>query len=158
MMQWFRQLETREQAVLTFGVLFVLLWLGWNLLWTPLALRSTDLSGVVADKTELVVDLRRAAGLSSAGPAARNAGANTSLTVIINLTAEPLGLVAAIERSSLVGGGDAIRVSLRGAPFDTLIRWLDVLEGEYGVAVATADLARTAQAGTINGQIVLERT
>jgi type II secretory pathway component PulM len=69
-----------------------------------------------------------------------------------------MGLGPAIERSSPVGGGDAIRVSLRSASFDTLISWLDVLEQQHGVSVATADIAGTGQPGTINGQIVLERS
>ena len=158
MIEWFRQLEAREQFVLSFGVLIAVILLGWNFLWIPLQLRSADLATAVEAKADFVVQLRRAAALDAGAGISAPVSTNTSLTVVINLTAEPLGLDSAIERSSPVGGGDAIRVSLRNAPFDTLIRWLDLLDSQYGVAVATADIARTGQVGTINGQIVLERS
>lgn len=157
MINWFQQLERRQQIVLSIAAVIVVILIGWKFLWMPLTNQSADLNDAVAEKSELIVELRRAAGLDSAASAAA-VGANTSLTVVINLTAQPLGLESAIERSSPVGGGDAIRVSLRNAPFDTLINWLDTLDRQYGVAVATADIARANQTGTVNGQIVLERS
>jgi type II secretory pathway component PulM len=158
MIEWFNQLESREQFVLSCGVLIAAGLIGWNFLWVPLQLRSEDLGGAVADKSSLIVELRRAAGLRATAAGTGTAGTTTSLIAVINLAAEPLGFGSAIERTSLVGGGDAIRVSLRSAPFDTLVSWLDVLEQQHGVAVATADIATTGQTGTINGQIVLERS
>lgn len=157
MIEQFRQLERRQQIVLSIGAAIVVILIGWRFLWLPLNNQSADLNDAVADKSELVVELRRAAGLDSAAAAAA-VGANTSLTVVINLTAQPLGLDAAIERSSPLGGGDAIRVSLRNAPFDPLIDWLDTLDRQYGVVVATADIARANQTGTIWPLIVLERS
>jgi general secretion pathway protein M len=159
MIERFQQLERRQQIVLTLGAVLAVILIGWLFVWTPLQTRSAELTDAVADKSELVVELRRAAGLNTTGPLTGSAaGANSSLTVVINLAAQPLGLESAIESSSPVGGGDAIRVSLRGAPFDTLVNWLDTLERQHGVAVATVNIARANQPGLVNGQIVLERT
>jgi general secretion pathway protein M len=156
MTDWFRQLEFRERALIVLAALIVVAMICWNFLWAPLQLRSADLAGAVADKTELVVDLRRAAALRGQGTGAVAAGAGSSLTVVINVAAQPLGL--AIPSSTPVGSGDAIRVSVRDAPFAALLQWLDTLEQEYGVTVATADIGRTGQSGLVNGQIVLERS
>lgn len=158
MMEWLKQREPREQIVLALGALLVVVFIGWKFLWIPLQNRSQDLADSVAHKSDLIVDLRRAANLSAAAAGPGTTGVGTSLTVVINLTAEPLGLDSAIERSTPVGGGDAIRVTLIAAPFDTLVSWLDTLERQYGVGVATADITRADQTGLINGRIVLDRS
>jgi general secretion pathway protein M len=68
-------------------------------------------------------------------------------------TAAELGLV--IRRLSPEGG--RVAVAIENAPFSTLIEWIEVLQVEHAIAVASAEIERRPEPGVVSAQIVLER-
>jgi type II secretory pathway component PulM len=159
MIDWFRQLERREQLVLAIGALLAILIIGWRFVWTPLDARAAALTDEIAERSRLLVDLKRAAGLGTLpGGTGAATAATSSPLAIVDQTARPLGLATSFE-STRIDGPDAIYVTFRGAPFDLLNQWLTVLESEHNVTVVTvSSITGSGTPGLVDGQILLART
>jgi general secretion pathway protein M len=156
MREWFEQLAPRERLVLGVGLLAALIIVGWNLVWTPLDRRSTELRAEVDELSRLVVDLQRAADLRGVGGGITVGSGSSSVLALVDQTARPLGLVF---ESTRLEGPDAIYVSFEAAPFDLLNSWLTVLETEHGLSVVSVSgIAATPTPGLVRGQILLART
>lgn len=155
MIDWFRQLSQREQLVLGGGAILAVIIIGWSFVWTPLRDGTGDLSARVAERARQVVDLRRAASLTtaSAGAVVRDA---PTLYVLIEETARSNGLGSTITRSNM-DGADAINVTFRDARFDRLIGWLVQLEQGNGLTAVSATFTGAGSPGLVSGQLRLER-
>ncbi len=145
---WWRGRSPREQALLAALAAVSLLALYLVGVYAPLqgvrrqAVR--DIGAYQALNAQL-----RVAGPTLAGRAGVARGA--SATVITGSAAE-LGLN--IRR--LDPEGQRIRVVLEDVPFETLMRWLDRLERDRGLRLATLRVERRPTPGLVNAQIVLE--
>ena len=157
MMDWFNQREPRERLVLLIGAVAVVVIVGWRFLWEPLRDGTIELDASVAERSRQVIDLKRAAGLAASGVAPAATGSSSSLLVLIDETARPLGLATTFTRSNL-DGPDAVNVNFRNARFDRLMGWLMELEQQHGLAVVTASISRANDAGLVSGQIRLDRS
>ena len=157
MMERFKQLAPREQLMLGIGTLLVIVIIGWSFVWSPLNNGAIDLDAEVAERSQQVVDLRRAANLNTSSAQGSILEATRSLIVLVDETARPLGLTSAFTRTNQ-DGADAISVSFRDARFDRLIGWLIDLEQAYGIAIVTANFSRTGNSGLVTGQIRLDRS
>ena len=158
MIERWQQLAPRERMILGFGALLAVLIVGWGFVWTPLANNTATLTDTVSEKARLLVDLRRAAGLTatSAGPAAVSSR-TSSLIVLVDETSRPFNLSQTFPRTS-PDGQDAIMVSFRDAPFDSLVAWLVELEETHAVLVETFSSSPTGQPGVVSGQVRLRRS
>ena len=157
MMDWFRQREPRERLVLAIGAALVVAILSWTFIWQPLRDGTSELDASVEERSRQVIDLKRAAGLAASGVAPEATGSTSSLLVLIDETARPLGLAATFTRSNQ-DGPDAVNVNFRNARFDRLMGWLIELERQHGLAVVTASISRANDAGLVSGQIRLDRS
>jgi type II secretory pathway component PulM len=81
-------------------------------------------------------------------------GADQTLVVIVDNTARSHGLDLPRTRAN---GPSGVDVTFQGASFDSLVAWLLVLHGTYGVDVETASFSSGREAGLVNGQISLHR-
>ncbi|MDX1562630.1 MAG: type II secretion system protein GspM [Gammaproteobacteria bacterium] len=154
MIERFRQLETREQAILLSGIVIATLLICWQFIWVPLHAGTAELDEAVDDKSRLVVDLQRASGLQST--AAVPAGdPSQTLMLLVEQTSRPLGL--ALSRTRM-DGNDVINVSFQDAPFHLLVAWLTELEQVYGVTVVSASVADARSPGLVTGQVRLDRS
>lgn len=147
-LSWWRGRSTREQWLLAALGVVLLAALYVTAVYAPLqgvrrqAVR--DIGAYQALNAQL-----RVAGPTLAGRAGVARGA--SATVITGSAAE-LGLN--IRR--LDPEGRRIRVALEDAPFDALLRWLDRLERDRGLRLATLRVERRPTPGLVNAQAVLE--
>jgi type II secretory pathway component PulM len=143
--------------VLGVGLLLALLIIGWRFVWTPLELRSAALTADVDELSRLLVDVQRAAELSSAGQSGAGTGSATSSPLaLVDQTARPLGLSF---ESTRLESADAIYVTFRDAPFDLLNTWLTLLEIEHNFSVMTVSgISASGTPGLVNGQILLARS
>ena len=156
-MDRFQQLAPREQLVLGVGTVLAVLIIGWSFGWSPLRDSTDALDASVAERSRQVVDLQRAANLSTSIPPESLSSATQSLIVLVDETAQPLGLASTFTRST-PDGADAISVSFRNAGFDRLIGWLIELEQAHGVAVVSVSFSRTENPGLVTGQVRLDRS
>lgn len=157
MMDWFNQRERRERLILAIGAVAILAIVGWKFIWEPLRDGTIELDVSVMERSRQVIDLKRAAGLAASGVAPVATGTSSSLLVLIDETARPLGLAATFTRSNQ-DGPDAVNVNFRNARFDRLMGWLMELERQHGLAIVTANISRANDAGLVSGQIRLDRS
>ena len=61
------------------------------------------------------------------------------------------GLATALRGTQPSATG--VRVQLEGAPFDTLLTWLDTLDRRYGLAIESITVDRTVTPGLVNASI-----
>jgi general secretion pathway protein M len=146
-----RTLSERERRVLLFGtpIALVLFFLAVVL---PLDRRVSRLHQQVARKQSDLVWMRQVAPeLAAAGPVRAS---TTPLIVLVDQSARQAGLGHALSGST-PNGSKSLSVSLRQAPFDTLIGWLARLHQRYGVRVDSATISRADGPGEVNASLVL---
>ena len=128
----------------------------WAAIWNPLFKGTAALDEQVNDTENLLARVYRAEALRRPNNRPRNTGKG-SLVVIVDQTTRSAGLSEALKRNQ-PDGPDGIRVTLQGANFDSLVRWLSVLDSNHGVIVDTVSVDQTRQAGLVNCTLVLRRS
>jgi type II secretory pathway component PulM len=156
MMERFHRLALREQIILGMGGALAVIIVTWGLVWKPLQNSVGELRESVGDRSRIMVDLRRAAGLKSATADPGSAANSQNLAVLVDATARPLGLAESLPLSRQEGND--MRVTVREAQFTLIIDWLIGLEREHGVRARVVNLQRTARPGLVSGQILLSRS
>jgi len=157
MKAWFAGLEQRERLMVGAGGAAAAIIILWGFIWMPLRGGSVELRETVAEKRVLLVDLQRAEALSGGNvPPQADQSAGQSLVVLVDRTAQPMGLAGAFTRTR-PDGADAINVTFSNAAFDNLLTWLVMLEQSYGISVESASFNGSREQGLVNGQILLRR-
>lgn len=156
MKDWFYGLKPRERLIVGVGAVVAVVIVGWGFVWKPLADGSMELGDSVAEKRQLLSDLRRAERLAPEGLAPARTGASQSLVVLVDSTARSLGLPAFSRTRP--NGPDGISVSFQDTPFDGLLSWLIMLEDSYGITVDSAQFNGGRAPGIVTGQLFLSRS
>jgi general secretion pathway protein M len=55
-------------------------------------------------------------------------------------------------------GEDKVQLRIEQAAFDTLLKWLDGLTGQHGIAIESLNVDRQQQPGLVNARLVLQRS
>lgn len=156
MKEWFAHLETRERIMISAGGAIAAVIVVWGLIWMPLRNNSAELRESLLEKQNLLADLQRLEALPSAGTAVVRGGDSQSMVVLVDRTAQAMGLAGSFTRTR-PDGADAISVSFTNAPFDNIVTWLISLEQSNGVLVETASFNGAREQGLVSGQLFLRR-
>jgi general secretion pathway protein M len=157
MKDWFFGLATREQYLVGGGSIVAACIILWALVWTPLKTGTDELSQRLANQEQQLANLYRAQALKqTSGSSPNNTRAGGSMVVVVDQTTRSAGLQAAVTRNQ-PDGPDGIRVTLKDAQFDAVVRWLADLSST-GVIVETVSVDQTRQAGLVNCTLVLRRS
>jgi general secretion pathway protein M len=149
---WFANLQPRERWILIAGAAVALVIGLWAGVLQPLRAQSSTLQAAVESKQRLLLDLGRLGTATTARTP--GAGADTTLVVLVDRTAQAQGLRITRSRPN---GPSGVDVTLQAVPFDTLMTWLMTLHGTYAVDVESAQLSTARQQGLVNGQVTLHR-
>jgi general secretion pathway protein M len=155
----FQALDSRERSIVIGGGCVVVLALVYFLLLSPfysaidargrrVATKQADLAWLQGSLAE--VQALAASQPQSAGPTGE------SLVVLIDRTAREAGLGTSLTGQT-PAGDTGIRVRLETAPFDSVVQWLGGLQQQYGVAIESATIDRTAAQGVVNATLTLQR-
>lgn len=154
MKEWFASLAPRERIMVASGGVLAGLIVFWGLVWMPLSNGTETMRATLDEKRALLVDLQRVQGLPTTGGAVAPGDDRRSLVVLVDQTAQSMGLSFTRTRPD---GPDAISVSFTSAPFDTLVEWLVTLERTYGLTVESASFNGSREQGLVSGQLFLRR-
>ena len=159
-MLWYRQREEREQLALqVLAVVFGLL-LVWLLLWRPVAGGLESAREEYQRQQQVLMWIQDNAGAIRQARARQEQDepgrfAGDDWINVINATAGQAGV-------SLAGftpeGNNAVRISLEGQEFASVIGWFQRLESDYGVHVGTVDLSAGREPGTVSLRATLKRS
>ncbi len=156
--QRWNALAVREQRILSLGAVFVVLVLGYVLLWEPLAESRDNLrTQVQAAETDLAW-MRAAAPLvqqrSANAPAALTLDGR-SLLARTDASAADAGLKSALLRIEPVSDRQ-VRVSFQSAGFDALMRWVETLAANSNLRVSEFSVQRAEGVGLVDARLSLE--
>jgi type II secretory pathway component PulM len=154
MKAWFFGLEMRERWIVVIGAMAAVAIVLWGLVVRPLRAEITTLRTAVDTKQRLLIDVARIEGSQASSVPGGRQGADQTLVVIVDNTARSYGLDLPRTRAN---GPSGVDVTFQGASFDSLVAWLLVLHGTYGVDVETASFSSGREAGLVNGQVSLHR-
>lgn len=157
MMQYWHNLQLREQRTLLIGGVAALLLLLYSAVLDPFSQELKRLEKEVAADRELLAWMEQAAAqvkaLRGSGGAKRASGG--SLLSLVDASAKRNGLGGALKQVKPEGSG--VRLSFEQAGFDDMVRWLGRLGAEEGVGVITLTLERLPATGQVNATVVLEQ-
>ncbi len=157
MMQYWNNLQAREQRTLLLGAVAALLLGIYALVIDPFTQKMAQLEQRVVSDRELLVWMEQSAAqveaLRRSGGAKRSSG--KSLLSLVDSSAKRNGLGAALKQVKPEGNG--VRLRFEQAGFDDMLRWLGRLDSEHGVGVSSLNLERLDEAGKVNASVVLER-
>jgi general secretion pathway protein M len=149
---WYANLQPREQRVVGFGAIALALILLIGGILFPLQsavskaakgneTRREDLAWMQANATEI---------RSRGGDIPADTG--EAPVVLVDRIGRETGLGGAL-RGTQPNATGGVRVQLEGAPFDTLVTWLDTLDRRYGLATESISIDRTPSPGLVNASI-----
>ena len=152
---WFSAQSQRDRALLLATGGFLLLVLGWLLLWQPVQdrLRQAEQRHARArdDHLWLQGNQNRLAAIAQQ-QAMSTAGPGQALLGIVSNSARQHDI--ALSRFT-PEGNDALSVSLENVPFSALVEWLAYLEAEEGIRARSVTMDAQQQGGLVRARLVL---
>jgi general secretion pathway protein M len=161
MKAWLESLETRERMMLAAGVVVLLVFMFYILVWSPIHTVYSELRNTVDEQRKTAVWMQESAQTlarmkRSSGHAAQGLGGRSLLSVA-DSTARAGGLGQSLKRVE-PEGSDSVRVWLDGASFDVLVRWLVKLSSIHGVNAESVTMEQSGTAGRVNARLTLQAT
>ncbi|MGI2059152.1 type II secretion system protein M [Shewanella baltica] len=143
---WWQGLASREQQLVGFGSVFLVIGIFYWGIWTPIATAEADaLRNLTAQQQTLNYVKQTAnkiAGLKQNGAKPTMSG---SLSSVVNQTAGSYGLVI----TRMQPQGDKIQVWMDDVPFDALLGYLSELVQKKGLSLESVDLAEADAPGYV---------
>ena len=156
MMQYWHNLQARDQRVLLLGMSIAVPLLIYSLIIDPFSQELERLEGAVQSNGELLAWMNQSA--EQVKVLQRSVGdkqGGGSLLSLVDASAKQNGLGGALKQVKPEGSG--VRLRFEEAGFDDMIRWLGRLGAEKGVGVTSLTMERLPAAGQVNATVVLER-
>lgn len=152
---WLASLEPRERRMLVIAMLVLAVFIPYQFIWSPLQSGLTDLESRVARQQAALQAMQALAAearrLKQQGVAAGSLAAGQSLLTVTDASArQQLGSAVENVREE----GEGVRVQLKNAAFDDVMRWLDAMQQRYGAVASEISIDRQAS-GRISGRVVL---
>ncbi len=158
MKDWLATRTPRERRILVIGGVFLILVLLYGALIHPFYAGLARLHRTAAEQHSLLHWMRGAAreiqSLRGSGPAATPASGGSILSVV-DQAARREHLEGAVKRLEPDNAG-GVRVWLKQAPFDQIVRWLGALQRDAGLRIESISLEATGVPGKVNGRAVLK--
>ncbi len=156
---WYLQLQVREQRIVLAGAVALVLLLFYALIWSPLVARQQALRETVKEQRATAQWMQQAARqveqLRAGRPAAGKIPAGQSLLALVDQSAKNSRLGPAMKRVE-PEGQSGVRVWFEQANFDDLMQWLERLERDYGLHIATMVVEHQETPGQVNARVGLE--
>lgn len=159
MKAWFLSLAQRERILVAVAAAVTIAAVFYLAIWEPLHKGADDLEQRIVSQRELAA---RMTALKTEAEALRSAGGgrvvarNDSLLSVIDRSSRDAGLSGSVQRIQPEGDNQAA-VTIEGAGFNAVLRWLRELEQTYGVTADALTVSRGEEDGTIQARMTLQR-
>lgn len=138
-LKWWNGMQQRERWVLIVGALVVSLLIFYQLIWFPWHRAIGNMQqSLVAQRKTLVWMQQQADLLEKSGgavPAAQLKGGDQSLMSVIDQTAKASRVRDAIQQLTPRQNNTQVSVVLESVSFNNWVKWVGVLESQYGVTI-----------------------
>ena len=155
---WYAGLVPRERRLVLIGSGVIALMIVYLAIISPISTAHTRLMRDVRAKRQLITYIDNAAARlqtqSSASIGQLPAGQSVFAALSAAIQSSPVsGAVQRLEQTQ--DGG--VRLSLRGAAFDSLARWLATIASQDGIVVTRATIDQATNPGTVNATLTLNQ-
>ena len=160
MKEWWSGLAPREQRMVLFGGIALVIMALYFGIWEPVQTQKENLEKAIAEQRavrdwiqQAAIEVNALRGRSGSGSRAASGG--RSLLAVVDQTAKQGKLGPALRRVE-PEGASAVRVWLDQASFDDTMRWLTGLQRDYGIFVSTITVDRQDAPGMVNVRLSLQ--
>ncbi len=159
MKEFLANLNPRERRLLYIGSAVAAVLLLYLAVWAPLSAKVDRLREGVARQQALEAWMQQASQevqrLRKATATGSGQRPRQSLLALTDQSARQRGLAQAIKRVQ-PDGQDKVNIRLEGAAFDDVVTWLETLQSQYRVSVATITIDRQDQPGLVDVRLTLQ--
>ena len=152
----FNTLEASEKKMLLIGSVFVLFFIIYSLLYKPMVDSISRLEKSNTANQELLVWMKQSVaslGGKNSGKKSVDKRRGRALNVVINTTATSARL--SISRSQ-PRDNKQYQIWLDQVVFNDLLKWLDVLQKDYGIFVSNINLSTTDEKGKVRVNLTFQ--
>jgi general secretion pathway protein M len=158
MKEWWNNLSLRDKQLFALGLLAVIFFLIYSLVWSPLDNKVSALRTTLQHNQKLLTWMQ-------AADKQIESYKNTSQTTTAQSTGSLLSIVQnEINQSSLSkdlsqlhqAEDDSVQLSFQHVGFDPLIRWLTQLWQQHNITITRASIKKTEASGIVSAEIVLK--
>ena len=143
---WLATRPLREQGLMLSGSVLVAVYLAVTLLWQPLLAQRREVVARIGQYEQAL------GALASLLPAKAVTNDTRPVSRILTETAPDFGL--SIRQIDATNTG--ANLTLDDAAFDGVVLWLDTLEGEHGLTIASLQITRLPQVGQVAATMSLK--
>ena len=158
--QWLDTLEKRERHIVIGGIVALIIMLFYLIIWEPITENYNTQLQKYNSQRQLHSWMKNASAeirsLKSSGGNNASRFKNQSISSLAERSAVSTGIKSFIEKIDQNKKG--VKVKLKAANFDLIIRWLNDLQTKYGIISRKVSLEKTDVSGAVNAQITLERS
>lgn len=159
MKKWWLSLADRERKIISLGGLAAALLVGYTLLWSPLTTSVTTLRTHSHAQQKLFVWMqhaeRRIQQLKNAGFSEQQ-NSNEAILVLAEKTLTESKLSRYLRHVQQLQANQLL-LKFHKAPFDQLMKWLQILTRQNSVAVQKLTVDKAKSSGTVNATIMLQQ-
>ncbi|RVU85506.1 hypothetical protein EOL70_06040 [Leucothrix sargassi] len=158
MKQWFMLLSSREKTIVTIAAVLIPILLFWLLLVQPTMNKRKVLNAQIADRTDMLqqmrsmsVEIKRLQASTNNRPSTSRGNPQQKVeSALRTWRLRPnLGVMSAPNSTT-------VRLNLRDAEADNIMRFLYDIESKHGLAVKLLSMKPTNDIGIANASITLE--
>jgi len=156
MKNWFMGLQQQERLTVSAGAIALVVMLLYSAIWDPLHSGVEQLEKNIAKQAPLLQWMEEAANdvkILRGGQAAKKAAPGQSLLSLVDSTAKKGKLGNALKRVK-PDGNTRVSVWLEQASFDDMVKWLEVLNRDYSIEIASLVIDRKDTPGIVDSRIV----
>ncbi|MDE2234390.1 MAG: type II secretion system protein M [Gammaproteobacteria bacterium] len=154
--QWFMGLQKRERLILGGGGLILALFILYAGLLNPYISHRHALRVQISQLQSLLAWMRPAADKLETihGPQYGNLPGGSLLSAVNN-SVTSAGLGNSLQQAQQASDG-SVRAQFSNADFDSLVRWLNTLNKNYGVVAAEVSVTKGSSPGLVNVNLKLQ--
>ncbi len=153
-------LEKRERNIVIAGFIFLVFSLFFLIIWDPIFSELDNQQQSHQSQQQLLGWMKEKSqeirSLQSSGAQSSSRFKNQSISSLVERSSQSMGIKQYIKK--LASNKKGVKVQLEQADFDRIILWLHDLESKYGIQSNSIKIEPQKAPGTVNAQIMLERT
>lgn len=155
---WFENLQQQEKRAVIGAAALLGVMLVYLVLWKPLTSGYDELKKSTIKYELLVLWMQEKAAEVKQLKASSGSNiqrGNQSILGVVDKTSKQLQLADMVKQVR-PDGENKVRVRLENAPFDKLLRWLEVLQQTQGIQLVSSSIEKQEETGLVNARLVFE--
>jgi len=153
---WWAARQARERQILIAGAVAVLIAIFYGAIWAPIARAERNAQAALLRNREVANRLETIAVEVQQSHGAAAGFINVPLLTAVDQASKRPELGK--EPSRIQPEGDKeVKIWIDDVPFDQLITWMQILQQQYGISVASAELEKKGE-GLVNARLSLSRS